>query len=130
MNLLGIGSIIDAVGKAADVLTTSDEERMKLALEEKRLNQAIDLAQIDVNKTEAASRSRWVAGWRPAVGWVCAASLAYVAIVEPAARFVATLAGWGGAFPAIDTSLTLQVLLGMLGFGGLRTFEKHKGLTR
>jgi hypothetical protein len=130
MNLLGIGSIIDAVGKAADVLTTSDEERLKLALEEKRLDQAIDLAQIDVNKTEAASRSRWVAGWRPAVGWVCAASLAYVAIVEPMARFVATLAGWGGAFPAIDTSLTLQVLLGMLGFGGLRTFEKHKGLTR
>ena len=130
MSLLGIGAIINAVGNAADALTTSDEERMKLELEEKRLSQAIDLAQIGVNRQEAASRSVWVAGWRPAVGWVCAASLAYVAIVEPMARFVAVLSGWSGGFPQIDTTLTLQVLLGLLGLGGLRSFEKHKGLTK
>lgn len=89
----------------------------------------IDLAQIDVDKEEAKSTNWFVAGWRPAVGWVCASALAYVALVEPLARFLAkVLFAYSGEFPLIDTTLTMQVLLGMLGMGAMRTVEKQQGV--
>ncbi len=92
---------------------------------------ANQLAQLDVNKIEAASSSLLVAGWRPMVGWVCAAGLAYAAILEPLARFVATVGfAYLGVFPVIDTEITLQILLALLGLGGMRTFEKFKGVHR
>lgn len=88
-----------------------------------------DLArlQIQTNIEEAKSTNWFVAGWRPAVGWVCASGLAYVALIEPLARFVSqVMFSYGGEFPVIDTNLTTQILVGMLGLGGLRTFEKTK----
>ena len=84
--------------------------------------------QMEINKIEAGSSSVFVAGWRPFCGWTCGLGLAYVSIVEPIARLIATLTGYEGAFPAIDTTLTMQVLLGMLGMGGLRTLDKIKGV--
>jgi len=88
----------------------------------------VDLAQIAVNAEEAKSTNWFVAGWRPFVGWVCGVALAYVAVVEPLARFVAaTLFAYNGAFPIIDTTLTMQVLLGMLGLGAMRSVEKTRG---
>ena len=57
--------------------------------------------------------------------WV---ALAYAAILEPMLRFVASLCGYEGAFPVIDTTITMQVLMGMLGLGGMRSFEKAKGV--
>jgi len=59
---------------------------------------------------------------------VCGFGLGYVAIIEPIARFVATMTGYTGAFPAIDTTLTMQVLIGMLGLGGLRSLDKFNGV--
>lgn len=91
----------------------------------------LDLAQLDVDKAEAASTNWFVAGWRPFVGWVCGSGLAYVAILEPLARFAAQVGfQYTGAFPAIDTTLTMQVLLGMLGLGAMRSVEKVKGAER
>ena len=91
--------------------------------------QSVTSAQSDVDKIEAASSSVFVSGWRPAVGWVCATGLAYVSIVEPLARFAATVGfKYAGAFPVIDTTLTMQVLLGLLGMGAMRTVEKVKGV--
>ena len=84
--------------------------------------------QLDINKVEAASTSVFVSGWRPFVGWVCGLGLGYVAIVEPMARFIATMVGYTGNFPVIDTTITMQVLMGMLGMGGLRTLDKIKGV--
>jgi hypothetical protein len=84
--------------------------------------------QMEINKIEAGSSSVFVAGWRPFAGWVCGIGLAYVSIIEPVARLVATFVGYIGDFPAIDTTLTMQVLLGMLGMGGLRTLDKIKGV--
>ena len=88
----------------------------------------LDLAQLEVNKAEASSANWFVAGWRPFVGWTCAVALAYVAICEPLARFIAQVGfAYKGSFPIIDTSLTMQVLLGMLGLGAMRSVEKVKG---
>lgn len=85
--------------------------------------------QLEINKQEAASSNWFVAGWRPYVGWVCGTGLLYVAIVEPIVRFVAQVGfSYKGGFPLIDTSLTMQVLLGMLGLGYLRTSEKKAGV--
>lgn len=87
----------------------------------------LQLAQIAVNQEEAKSASVWVAGWRPGVGWICAVALAYAAVLEPLLRFAAQVGfGYAGAFPAIDTNITMQVLLGMLGIAGLRSYDKQK----
>jgi hypothetical protein len=68
-----------------------------------------------------------VAGWRPAVGWIGAFGLGYAAVLEPVIRFVAVVAfGYAGKFPVIDTSITMQVLFGILGLGAYRTFEKTR----
>ena len=86
------------------------------------------VGQLEINREEAKSTSWFVAGWRPMVGWVCGLGLAYVALVEPLARFVVQVwFGYKGAFPVIDTGLTMQVLLGMLGLGAMRSVEKVKG---
>ena len=97
-----------------------------------KMQQDGDLAaitgQMEINKVEAASSSVFVSGWRPFAGWVCGFGLAYVSILEPIARLIATLIGYHGDFPSIDTTLTMQVLLGMLGMGGLRSLDKIKGV--
>ncbi len=86
------------------------------------------LGQIEVNKIEAQSASLFVAGWRPWAGWVGGVAFAYASIVEPIARFVAKVVyDYQGNFPEINTELTIQVLLGMLGLGLMRSFDKKQG---
>lgn len=106
----------------------NEELKGKLSLAASEINNEyqLKLGQIDINKIEASNTNWLVSGWRPFVGWVCGFSLAYAAIIEPLARFVATVGfAYVGIFPIIDTTITLQVLLGMLGFGAMRTAEKH-----
>ena len=85
------------------------------------------LGQINVNAAEANHKSIFVAGWRPFVGWVCGFGLLYASVIEPLMRFIATVNGYTGTFPILDTTITMQVLLGMLGLGMMRTKEKEKG---
>jgi len=87
-----------------------------------------DQAQLEVNKAEAQSNSVFVAGWRPAIGWVCAAALAYQYIGRPVATGVFDLLGIHHAPVLIGLDDNLwQLMLAMLGMGGLRTFEKIRG---
>lgn len=86
------------------------------------------LGQLKINEIEAASENWWVSGWRPYVGWVCGTGLAYSALIEPLAKFAAVVYfKYSGPFPVIDTTLTAQVLMGMLGFGALRSADKYFG---
>lgn len=135
MNILGIGSVIESVGKVAGDLITTDKERMQLELENRKLDQAIDLAQIEVNKVEAASSSVFVAGWRPAIGWIGAAAMAYQFLLYPVLL-------WGWAYmqgtgwipkelvppPVLDADQLWVILSGILGIAGMRSFEKSKGV--
>lgn len=85
------------------------------------------LGQIEINKAEAQHPSVFVAGARPAVMWIGAFGLAYAAIIEPIARFVArVICDYNGEFPALDTTITMQVLFGILGLGAYRSYEKVK----
>jgi hypothetical protein len=135
MNLLNISSIIDSVGKVAGDLITTDKEKMQLEIENRKLDQAIDIAQIEVNKEEAKSSSLFVSGWRPAVGWIGAAALAYQFLLYP-------ILGWAWKWlqamgyvpaemsppPLLDAEQLWVMLSGILGIAGMRTFEKQKGV--
>ena len=88
------------------------------------------LAQLEVNKVEAASSSLFVSGWRPATGWVCVLGMAGNFIVTPFANFVLALLDVQVFIPLVPLDTMLPVLLGMLGLGGLRTLEKAKGVHR
>jgi hypothetical protein len=137
MNILGIGSMIESVGKVAGDLITTDKERMQLELEGRKLDQAIDLAQIEVNKAEAAHSSVFVAGWRPAIGWIGAAAMAYQFLLYPLMLWVWTyLQGMGWIPkeltppPVLDADQLWVILSGILGIAGMRSFEKTKGVAR
>lgn len=135
MNFLGIGSIIESVGKVADDLITTDKERIELELEGRKIDQAVDLAQIEVNKAEAANASVFTSGWRPAIGWTCAISLFcyYVPYVTAATalwvwRVIQT--GELVARPDLGIADLLGLVFSMLGMSTLRTSEKFKGVAR
>ncbi len=114
--------------KRAEELRKLEEMKQRGDLEELNAQVKLLTGQMEVNKIEASSKNVFVAGWRPFVGWVCGLGLAYASIIEPLMRFIASTNGYTGEFPVIDTSITLQVLLGMLGLGVMRTREKEKGV--
>lgn len=87
------------------------------------------VGQLDINKVEAGHQSIFVAGWRPFIGWVCGIALAYAALIEPIMRFMAKVAfSYNGEFPVIDHDITMQVLLGLLGLGAYRSYERVQGV--
>ena len=89
------------------------------------------MAQVETNKEEAKHRSVFVAGWRPFIGWTCGVALAYHFVLHPIILFAVAITGVAiPDLPAFDMESLMTVLLGMLGLGGLRTFEKTKGLTK
>jgi Holin of 3TMs, for gene-transfer release len=135
MNLFGIGSIVDSVGKIASDLITTDKERLELELRAKELDQAIDLAQIEVNKVEAQHTSVFVSGWRPAIGWIGAAAMAYQFLLYPMMLWAWTYLQGTGWIPkeltpppVLDADQLWVILSGILGIAGMRSFEKTKGV--
>lgn len=137
MNPILIGGIVDAIGKVADDLFTSDKERFeaelelrKIGIEEQRIEAGLITGQQDINRAEAQHRSIFVAGWRPAVGWVCVAGLAYDFLLRPLLGWVAAnVVGWS-APPPLDMTTLLTLLGGLLGLGTLRSVEKIRGVAK
>lgn len=139
MNPLVISGLFSAAQSLIERFFPDPEKKAAAQLELLKMQQTGELAhlaaetdlaklQIQTNIEEAKSTNWWVAGWRPAIGWVCGAGLAYAALVEPFARFAAKVwFGYNGDFPVIDTDLTMQILMGMLGLGAMRSVEKVKG---
>lgn len=85
------------------------------------------LSQAEVNKAEAGTDA-FRGGWRPACGWICAAGLGYTFLARPLLPWLAALAGKPmPALPEVDTDTLMVLLTGMLGLGGLRTFERVRG---
>lgn len=84
--------------------------------------------QLEINKEEAKNSSLFVSGWRPSIGWICSASLAYQYILRPILTWTTLLLGYDlPPMPGIDANLW-ELILGMLGIGGLRTVEKLRGV--
>ena len=133
MALDPVTALLDLGGKVFDRIFPDPAQAAAAKLEMYKMQQSGELVQItgqlEINKVEAASSSAFVAGARPFILWVCGFAFAYAAILEPIARFVATVVyQYSGAFPVIDTMLTLQVLGGLLGLGTLRSWDKKNGV--
>ena len=128
-------ALIGPVIGLLDKFIPDASEKAKLAHEiatmaEKQAN-ALALAQIDVNKAEAASGSVFKGGWRPFIGWVCGIAFLYHFVLQPLFLFAIAAAGVQlPALPEFDMGTLLTVLGGLLGLGSLRTFEKTKGVSR
>jgi len=89
------------------------------------------MGQLEINKMEAQHRSIFVAGWRPFLGWGLSFAMIWHFVLVPMITFGFAYAGMAAPeLPAFDMDSLMTVLLGMLGLGGLRTFEKSKGLTK
>ena len=128
-------SLIGPVTTLLDKFIPDADEKARIAHELATMGekhaQELALAQIEVNKAEAASGSLFKGGWRPAVGWVCALAFAYHFIVKDLIVFGCAIAGVEiPELPEFDMGTLLTVLGGMLGIGSLRTYEKQKGLTK
>lgn len=127
-----ITAALDIGGKVIDRLWPDPAQAAAAKLELIKLQQSGELAQItgqmQINQVEAASASVFVAGWRPFIGWICGAALAYKFVLAPALAFGLAAAGHPVVLPVLDWSEMSTVLLGMLGLGALRTTEKIKGV--
>ena len=86
--------------------------------------------QVEINKIEAANKNIFVSGWRPFIGWVCGVALGYTYIVAPFWAWILTVWYPDAMLPTLPTENLFELVLAMLGLGGLRTFEKTKGVAR
>ena len=121
---------VEAIGNVFDKLFTSEEEKLQAQAVLEKLKQHPAELQVALNKIEAAHRSVFVAGWRPAVGWICAAGVGWAYLGHPLFLWAAALFSPGLDPPAIETDGLFELVLAMLGMAGLRSFEKAKGRTR
>ena len=110
------------IGKIWPDKTQQEREQLAAAV-------ALVQGQLAVNAAEASSGSAYAAGWRPTVGYVCVAGLAYTFLAQPLLPWFAAVAGVQvPPLPQLDTNVLMTLLLGMLGIGGLRSVEKVKGV--
>jgi hypothetical protein len=102
----------------------------EIATMSQKYAQEIAKGQLEVNKVEAAHKSLFVAGWRPAVGWVCVLGMFGNFITIPFSNFVLALLGINIVIPLVPLETMMPVLMGMLGLGAMRTYEKKNSVHR
>jgi len=130
-----LGKLVEPVSNVLDKVVEDKDQKARLAHEiatmAERHAQELARGQIEINKEEAKSRNIFIAGWRPFVGWTCGLALFWHFLGLPVTLFVT---GWFNLqhppLPEFDMQSLMTVLLGMLGLGGMRTFEKFKGITK
>jgi hypothetical protein len=133
MNPLLLGPIFE-IGKTILDRFVPDPEK-KAAAEMELVKMAADgelkqvIAQLEINAKEAAHPSIFVAGWRPFFGWAGGVGFVYSVMLQPMLAWYSSVKGWP-APPALNIDLLWVVITGMLGIGGLRTFEKSRGMTK
>ena len=129
-----IEHLIGPVTGLLDKFVEDKDQKARLAHEIATLatRQAHEIAkaQIEVNKTESQSGSIFIGGWRPATGWVCVLGFGINFLVIPLTNLYLSVTANPLLVPTLDVSEMMPVLLGMLGLGGLRTYEKTKNVAR
>lgn len=124
------GGTVKAVAGVIDELHTSEEEKEQLKLRFAEVEAKLKEKQLDINKVEAGHRSIFVSGWRPFLGWVSGLSIGYVYLFQPLLDMILQMFGVKVNWVVLDLGQLMPLILGMLGLGGLRSFEKAKGLTK
>ena len=126
--ILEIGkTLLDKFGPADSGARQQAEAEFLRMAAEGELKQVV--AQLAINAQEAAHPSIWVAGWRPFFGWVGGVGFGYAVVIQPLLSWYAAMKGFPPA-PDLNNELLMIVITGMLGIGGLRTFEKSKGTAK
>jgi len=136
-----VSTILDISSKIIDRLWPNPAERDAAKLKLLELQQSGELAalaaetdlakgQQEINKIEAASQNLFIAGWRPFIGWTCGVAFAFAYVMRPFLEFMLTASGHPVVLPNVNFSELLPILLGMLGLGGMRTYEKVKKVTK
>ena len=133
--MLGIlSSLLPVATKIIDRVVPDKNAAKKAKLDmQKELTTAFNkanLAQIETNKIQAAHPSIFVSGARPAIMWICAFGLGWQFVFQPVAVWVLALTDAGVALPIIETEGLMSLTLALLGLGGMRSFEKSKGVQR
>ena len=118
----GVVTAVEGVANVVDQFIETPDEKRAFDVIKARMAQEPQLAQIELNKVEASHRTLFVAGWRPAIGWICAIGLGYMFIVNPTIQWFTGTVG-----PEMPTDIMFELILGMLGLSGLRTYEKLAG---
>lgn len=134
MNPLLIGPILDIGKSLLDRFGPEDKnERLKAEGEFLRMASEGDLkkvvAQLEINAKEAAHPSVWVSGWRPFYGWTGGTGFGYAVLLQPLLAWFSAIKGWP-APPVLDVELLMVVAGGLLGIGGMRSYEKKNGVTK
>ena len=124
------GDTLKTVGTVIDDLHFSGEEKEKLKLQMKEIDAKLKEKQLDINKAEAGHRSIFVSGWRPFLGWISGLSIGYVYLFQPVFDMILQMFDIKVDWVVLDLGQLMPLVLGMLGLGGLRSFEKAKGLTK
>ena len=125
-----IGPITGLLDKFIPDADTKSKLAHEVATMAQKHAQELAKAQLGVNKVEAAHRSLFVAGWRPAVGWVCVLGMFGNFITIPFSNFVLAISGIDIVIPLVPLETMMPVLLGMLGLGAMRTYEKQAGVSK
>ena len=130
-----LGQLIGPVTGILDKFIEDKDQKAALAHEiatmSERHAQELAKGQLEINKAEAASGSVFKGGWRPFIGWVCGVAFAYHFVLQPFIVFGVTAAGVEiPELPSFDMGSLMTVMMGMLGLGGLRSYEKKQGLTK
>lgn len=134
-------AIAQVIGKVLDRAWPDPAQKAQAAIALEELRQAGEFKAIDaeleamrqqtaVNQVEAANPDRFVSGWRPAVGWVCASALAWHYIGRPVASWALLMSGGDQPIPQVELGDLFVILCGLLGLGGLRTVEKLNGAAK
>ena len=122
---IGKGIMEGIISPILDKWIPDAKDRLEATLLVQKQIQEMVMGQVEINKVEAASQSIWVAGWRPAIGWTCATSLAYIWIIRDwISWFMVLLGSTMPPPPLVMQDSILELTLGMLGLAGLRTYEK------
>ena len=125
-----IGPATKLLGKFIEDKDTKNKLAHELATMAERHAQELAKSQIEVNKAEAQSRHWFVASWRPFIGWTCGLALCYTYVLQPILVFAMAHMDLLIDLPQMELGEMMPVLMGMLGLGGLRTFEKFKGVSK
>lgn len=131
-SLNDIGSLFTSAREAITGKKILDPKEMaKLELQFQQLEQASRDGQIAINKIEAAHKSLFVAGWRPAIGWICAIAVGYSFVLHPILEWILILSSVPvDTMPKLEAGQLMNLVLAMLGMASLRTYEKGKGINR
>lgn len=124
-----ISAILSIFSNVVSGVTEAQKEKIALELQQNQAVSDLLKAQAEINQTEAANSNLFVSGARPFIMWVCGLAFAWQYLLQPIVTYFFVISGHPmPPLPVFDASMMTTVLMGMLGLGGMRSWEKYQGV--